>query len=60
MQKFEVEEVVLESSNVIEAGAGTGKTYSIGILVLRLLMEKHLPVQEILMVTFTKDAVAEL
>ncbi|MFN7586293.1 MAG: UvrD-helicase domain-containing protein, partial [Bacteroidota bacterium] len=60
MQKFEVEEVVLQSSNVIEAGAGTGKTYSIGILVLRLLLEKHLPVQEILMVTFTKDAVAEL
>ena len=52
MQKFEVEEVVLEKSNVIEAGAGTGKTYSIGILVLRLILEKHLPVQEILMVTF--------
>lgn len=60
MQKFEVEEVVLEKSNVIEAGAGTGKTYSIGILVLRLILEKHLPVQEILMVTFTKAAVAEL
>ncbi|MFM7358717.1 MAG: UvrD-helicase domain-containing protein [Sediminibacterium sp.] len=60
MQKFEVEEVVLEKSNVIEAGAGTGKTYSIGILVLRLILEKKMPVQEILMVTFTKAAVAEL
>jgi exodeoxyribonuclease V beta subunit len=60
MQKFEVEAVVLEKCNVIEAGAGTGKTYSIGILVLRLLLEKKLPLQEILMVTYTKAAVAEL
>lgn len=60
METLKVQEVVLEKSNVIEAGAGTGKTYSIAILVLRLILEKKIPVQEILMVTFTKAAVAEL
>ncbi|MEI6581964.1 MAG: UvrD-helicase domain-containing protein [Chitinophagia bacterium] len=60
METLVVTEVALEKSNVIEAGAGTGKTYSIAILVLRLILEKKVPVQEILMVTFTKAAVAEL
>jgi exodeoxyribonuclease V beta subunit len=60
MEILEVTEVALEKSNVIEAGAGTGKTYSIAILVLRLILEKKIPIQEILMVTFTKAAVAEL
>jgi len=57
---FNVLEVPLQGKNLIEASAGTGKTYSIGILVLRLILEKSLSVQEILMVTFTKAAVAEL
>ncbi len=52
--------VALEGSNLIEASAGTGKTYSIALLVLRLVLEKKLSVKEILMVTFTKAAVAEL
>ena len=59
-QPFDVMNVPLLDSNLIEASAGTGKTYSIAILVLRLLIEKKLPIQEILMVTFTKAAVAEL
>src|SRR5690606_33250307 len=53
-------EVPLKSSNLIEASAGTGKTYSIAILVLRLILEKKLSIKEILMVTFTKAAVGEL
>ena len=32
--------VPLEGSNLIEASAGTGKTYSIAVLVLRLIVEK--------------------
>ena len=60
MKTFNATTVALEKRNVIEAGAGTGKTYSIAILVLRLILEKNIPVQEILMVTFTKAAVAEL
>lgn len=57
---FDVHNVTLSGSNLIEASAGTGKTYSIAILVLRLLLEKKIPITEILMVTFTKAAVAEL
>ncbi|MDF2187579.1 exodeoxyribonuclease V subunit beta [Paraflavitalea sp. CAU 1676] len=58
--EFEAATVPLEDSNLIEASAGTGKTYSIAILVLRLVLEKKISVKEILMVTFTKAAVAEL
>ncbi len=57
---FYVLDVKLEGSKLIEASAGTGKTYSIAILALRLILEKQIPLEEILMVTFTKAAVAEL
>lgn len=57
---FNAATVALKESNLIEASAGTGKTYSIAILVLRLVLEQQLPVKNILMVTFTKAAVAEL
>jgi exodeoxyribonuclease V beta subunit len=50
----------LNGSNLIEASAGTGKTYSIAILALRLILEQRISVEQILMVTFTKAAVAEL
>ena len=57
---FDSKEVELAGTNLIEASAGTGKTYSIAIMVLRLVLEVKLPIKEILMVTFTKAAVAEL
>lgn len=57
---FHAKDVQLEGSNLIEASAGTGKTYSIAILVLRLILEKKLSIKDVLMVTFTKAAVAEL
>lgn len=57
---FRATEVPLAGTNLIEASAGTGKTYSIAVLVLRLILETKLPLKEILMVTFTKAAVAEL
>lgn len=57
---FDVQNVELSNSNLIEASAGTGKTFSIAILVLRLIIEKDLGIKQILMVTFTKAAVAEL
>ena len=60
IQLFDAKTVPLQHSNIIQASAGTGKTYSIAILSVRLLLEQHIPVQEILMVTFTKAAVAEL
>lgn len=57
---FDSIKVPLKGSNLIEASAGTGKTYSIAILVLRLILENKIPLRKILMVTFTKAAVAEL
>jgi exodeoxyribonuclease V beta subunit len=60
LKAFEVATVPLDGSNLIEASAGTGKTYSIAILLLRLLLEQRLAIREVLMVTFTKSAVAEL
>ncbi|HSO71231.1 MAG TPA: UvrD-helicase domain-containing protein, partial [Thermodesulfobacteriota bacterium] len=50
----------LEGSNLIEAGAGTGKTYTLTGLFLRLILERRLPVNEILVVTFTVAATEEL
>ncbi len=50
----------LGGSNLIEANAGTGKTYTITALTIRLLIEKAMPIEQILVVTFTKAAVADL
>lgn len=47
-------------SCLIEASAGTGKTFSIAFLVLRLVVEKALPIEQILVVTFTDAATQEL
>ncbi len=52
--------VPLEGLTLIEASAGTGKTYTIANLVLRLVVERGLTVDEILVVTFTEAATAEL
>lgn len=59
-QGFDVLTEGLQGKKLIEASAGTGKTYSIAILVLRIILEKDIPIEKILMVTFTKAAVAEL
>ena len=45
---------------LIEASAGTGKTYAISGLVLRLVLEKQLAIEEILVTTYTELATAEL
>lgn len=50
----------LSGTNLIEASAGTGKTYTIASLVLRLLLEKRLSIGQILVVTFTEAATEEL
>ncbi|CAN7421207.1 exodeoxyribonuclease V subunit beta [Trinickia sp. LjRoot230] len=46
--------------NQIEASAGTGKTWNICALYVRLLLERDLRADQILVVTFTKAATAEL
>ena len=50
----------LDGIRLVEASAGTGKTWNICGLYLRLLLERALPVESLLVVTFTKAATAEL
>ena len=53
-------DLALHGTHLIEAAAGTGKTHTIGTLYLRLLLERGLPVDRILVVTYTVAATAEL
>ena len=57
---FDILKVPLNGTNLIEASAGTGKTYTIAGLYLRLIVEKRFTVDQILVVTFTKAATEEL
>ena len=50
----------LNGAQLIEASAGTGKTWTIAGLYLRLVLERRLLPEQILVVTFTKAATAEL
>jgi exodeoxyribonuclease V beta subunit len=50
----------LEGLRLIEASAGTGKTHTLADLYLRLVLEGGRPVDQILVVTFTVAATAEL
>ncbi|QJR82337.1 exodeoxyribonuclease V subunit beta [Alteromonas pelagimontana] len=50
----------LAGRHLIEASAGTGKTFNITRLYLRLLLEKNLSVQQILVMTFTNAATEEI
>jgi len=52
--------VPLSGMNLIEASAGTGKTWAITSLYLRLLLEKELRPEQILVVTYTEAATREL
>ena len=58
--EFALLDCPLDGMRLIEASAGTGKTWNICGLYLRLLLERGLEVQCILVVTFTNAATAEL
>ncbi|MFO7667245.1 MAG: exodeoxyribonuclease V subunit beta [Desulfobacterales bacterium] len=60
MKEFDLINAPLHGTNLIEAGAGTGKTYTIESLFVRLIIENNLTVDQILVVTFTKAATEEL
>src|SRR5437588_5379221 len=45
---------------VVEASAGTGKTTTISAIVLRFIAEKGIPIEKILVATYTELATAEL
>ena len=54
------QDIPLEGIHLIEASAGTGKTFNITRIYLRLLLEQKLTVKQILVMTFTKDATEEI
>ena len=60
LKELKAETLPLHGRQLIEASAGTGKTYNITRLYLRLLLEQQLSVEQILVMTFTKAATAEL
>ena len=60
MQRLDPLYTPLTDFNLIEASAGTGKTYTITALYLRLVVEARIPVNRILVVTYTNAATKEL
>ncbi len=50
----------ISGTHLIEASAGTGKTYSLQTIFLRLIVAEGVPIQKILVVTFTDAATKEL
>src|ERR1700733_13819433 len=60
VQELDVFACPLDGVNQIEASAGTGKTWNICALYVRLLLEKKLSAESILVVTFTRAATPEL
>jgi exodeoxyribonuclease V beta subunit len=60
IKPFNLEDTPLDGVHLIEAGAGTGKTYAITGLFLRLIVEQATGIERILVVTYTKAATQEL
>ncbi|HEY6940327.1 UvrD-helicase domain-containing protein [Dokdonella sp.] len=60
LQPLDWRTMALDRRVLIEASAGTGKTWSIGLVYLRLLLECDIGVEQILVTTFTVAAAQEL
>ena len=60
MQPFSITAPIPEGTTLIEASAGTGKTWTLAALVTRLVAEEELPLDELLVVTFSRAASQEL
>ena len=60
MQSLDPLTLPLHGTRLLEASAGTGKTYTLTLIFLRLLLERGLAVDRILVVTFTRAATGEL
>ncbi|MHC1742297.1 MAG: exodeoxyribonuclease V subunit beta [Syntrophobacteraceae bacterium] len=59
-REFKILDSGLDGVNLIEASAGTGKTYTLAALYLRFVLEQELHPEAILVVTFTEAATREL
>ncbi|MBH02997.1 MAG: exodeoxyribonuclease V subunit beta [Xanthomonadales bacterium] len=57
---FDAGTLTLSGLRLIEASAGTGKTFSLAGLYLRLIVERQASVRDILVMTFTRAATQEL
>lgn len=57
---MEVFKAPIQGISLVEASAGTGKTYTITSLYVRTLLEKGLNPADVLVMTFTEAATAEL
>ncbi len=60
MRAFRLSDPLPAGTTVLEASAGTGKTYAIAALAVRFLAEGRASVVELLLVTFSRAATAEL
>lgn len=60
MHPFDALEAPLDSINLVEASAGTGKTYNITAVYIRALVELSLEIDRVLVVTYTEAATQEL
>jgi exodeoxyribonuclease V beta subunit len=58
--EFELLGDLPRGTTILEASAGTGKTYAIAALVVRYVVEDDVPLPALLVVTFTRAATAEL
>lgn len=54
-----IEDMQFSGLHWIEASAGTGKTYTLSSLMVRILLEQYLP-NQVIATTFTRKAAAEL
>ncbi|WAU76956.1 UvrD-helicase domain-containing protein [Acinetobacter sp. TR3] len=54
-----ISDIQFEGLHLIEASAGTGKTYTLSSLMVRIFLEKYLP-NQVIATTFTRAAAAEL
>ncbi|MFC3903379.1 exodeoxyribonuclease V beta subunit [Acinetobacter marinus] len=54
-----LKQLTLSGLHLIEASAGTGKTWTLSSLMVRILVEKYLP-RQVIATTFTRAAAAEL
>ncbi|HYL60010.1 MAG TPA: UvrD-helicase domain-containing protein, partial [Candidatus Acidoferrales bacterium] len=55
-----LDRIPLDQHAVIEASAGTGKTFTIESLVVEILLKTDVAIDQILAVTFTEKATGEL
>ena len=60
MKDFDVNYADLKGIHLVEANAGTGKTYNISSLFVRLIAETDYEIHKLLVLTFTEAATVEL